>query len=66
MRNKVILVIKMPKLPRLIAEKILMLNAQKITGYTYNQLVYGTVKLTDSEITMFNTQLNVSSESLTG
>ena len=43
-----------------------MLKAQKITGYTYNQLVYGTVKLTDNEITMFSIQLKVSSASLTG
>ena len=59
-------VISNPKLPRLILVKILILNATNIIGYTINQLVWGTVRLTDSAITMFNNQLHISNINLTG
>jgi len=56
----------MPKLPRLIAEYILMPNAVKNNGYTINQLVSGTVKETAEAITIFSAQLTVTIESLNG
>jgi len=64
--NIVILVISMPKLPRLIAEYILMPNAVKNNGYTINQLVSGTVNETAEAITIFSTQLTVSIHNLPG
>ncbi len=56
----------MPKLPRLMAEYILMPNAVKNNGYTINQLVSGTVNETAEAITIFNAQLIVSIVSLNG
>jgi len=46
--------------------KMLILNATNIIGYTINQLVYGTVRLTDKAITIFNSQLQTSKHNLTG
>jgi len=66
MINKVKVVINKPKLPRLMLVKTLILNATNMIGYTINQLVYGTVRLTDSAITMFNNQLHTSKHNLTG
>ena len=66
MITNVNVVINKPKLPRLILVKTLILNATNMIGYTINQLVYGTVRLTDSAITMFNNQLHTSKHSLTG
>jgi len=43
-----------------------MLNATKIIGYTIDQSVIGTVRLTVNAITIFNNQTTTSADNLTG
>ena len=62
----VILVINNPKLPRLIAEYILIDRAVKNIGYTTNNGTLGTVIVNVIATAKFNAQLIVSIVSLNG
>lgn len=62
----VILVINRPKLPLLIAEYILIVNAVKNSGYTTNNGTLGTVSVNVMAMTKFSAQLTVSKIKRTG
>jgi hypothetical protein len=66
MINNVKLVKKMPKLPLLNDEYILILTAQKMIGYTIFQSVFGTVNDTIDAIIRLSNQLIISKHNLTG
>ena len=60
------LVINKPKLPRLIADHMLIDKQQKNIGYTNKNGTFGTVKVNVIHTAIFKTQLMVSNISLVG